>query len=154
MKKVNFIFVGSPKEAAFKALEDQYRTKINRYVDSEILYLKDSLEKDATRKREKESLAIIDSLKPGDWVALCDEHGKPFHSLPFSKELRRWQEQGKRVVFIVGGAYGVSDALSKKAHTRLALSEFTLPHELARTVILEQVYRALTILNGEKYHHE
>lgn len=153
MKPIDFMFVGTPKQDGFKTLEAAYRDKIKRYTDSTVLYLKDSVEKNSALKCEKESRAILEHLKASDAVILCDERGQSFSSLDFSTRLATWQETSKRVVFIVGGAYGVSDACRSGARALLTLSPFTLPHELARVVLLEQVYRALTIQNGEKYHH-
>ena len=154
MKKIEFMVIGIPKTPAFRELERIYLGKITHYVQASIHYLKDRAEKDLKIRQKKESALILEALKPGDLVILCDERGTAYASPAFAAQLRRWQERAQRVVFVIGGAYGVDDALREKAVALVSLSPFPLPHELARTVLLEQVYRGLTILAGENYHHE
>lgn len=153
MKKLEFIFVGQAKDAAFKTLETHYLDKLIHYADASIVHIKDSIERGIPQKQKKESEQIRGKLKSGDVVVLCDESGRSWDSVAFSRDVEKWHARGKRLVFIVGGAYGVDAELKKSASALLSLSPFTLPHELARTVLLEQVYRALTITSGEKYHH-
>lgn len=153
MKSITFLYTGQAKNLHYKALEQDYHQKVQRYLQSDIFYLKDSPEKDVKVKKRKESDAISKFLKPSDVVVLCDERGKSFDSLKFSSQLEKWQIMGQRVVLIVGGAFGVSDELREQVQFKLKLSDFVMPHELARVVLLEQVYRGLSLLNGEKYHH-
>lgn len=153
MKSITFLYTGQAKNPHYKALEQDYHQKVQRYLQSDIFYLKDSPEKDVKVKKRKESDAISKFLKPSDVVVLCDERGKSFDSLKFSSQLEKWQIMGQRVVLIVGGAFGVSDELREQVQFKLKLSDFVMPHELARVVLLEQVYRGLSLLNGEKYHH-
>ena len=154
MKKIDFVFIGLPKDESYKALERSYHDKIRRYTGSELQYLKDSPEKNLVLKQKKESQSILGKIKAEDMVVLCDERGKSFVSTKFSENLRTWQENSQRIVFIIGGAFGVAEDLFTRANFILKLSDFTMPHELARVVLLEQVYRAQTILKGQKYHHE
>ncbi len=85
---------------------------------------------------------------------MLDETGKEFDSRAFAKKIQTFYNAGhKRIVFVMGGAYCLSEDIKKRASLTLSLSSFTLPHELARVVFLEQLYRAHTILKGEKYHH-
>lgn len=153
MKRIDFIFIGSSKSKTFSELESDYHDKISRYVDSAIKILKDSTETDLAIKCRKESAEILKSLQANDCVILCDERGKSFGSVDFSKQIASWQIQSQRVVFVVGGAFGVDETLKQRANATLRLTDFVLPHELARVVLLEQVYRAFTIQRGEKYHH-
>lgn len=154
MKGILFIFVGAPKDPAFRALEKTFLTQISHSVPADICYLKDSPEKNPELKRKKESALILEKIKPGDFIVLCDERGKGMSSPEFAKKLKTWQETGKRLVFVVGGAYGIDPLLHDRAHFTLRLSDFVFAHELARTVLLEQVYRGLSILSGSRYHHE
>lgn len=172
MKQVNFLFVGSPKDPSYKNLEQDYLKKISRYFDATITAIKDSPEKNTSLKQKKETDALFDKIQQGDVVVMCDERGTSLDSIQFAKKLEQWQVAGQRVVFVVGGAFGLGDLgtwrggdwgtgglgdLEKKFNSSgrflLKLSDMTLPHELARVVLLEQVYRGLTILKGEKYHH-
>ncbi|MBF0105023.1 MAG: 23S rRNA (pseudouridine(1915)-N(3))-methyltransferase RlmH [Deltaproteobacteria bacterium] len=153
MKKLDFIFVGQSKDPCFGGLEKNYHTRIKRYVDSEIIFVKDSPEKNVALKIKKESEALLAKIKAGDCVVVCDEHGRALDTRAFAGNLQDWIARSQRVVFVVGGAYGMSEALINKGQCKIKLSEMTLPHELARVLLLEQVYRGFSILRGEKYHH-
>jgi len=154
MKTINFIFVGKPKDKSFESIEKDFHKKISRYQPSEIIIAKESKEKNTALKKKKETEAINSHVKPGDVIILCDERGKSYDSIKFSKQVENWQVRGKRLIFIIGGAFGVNKTILPQQIEVLKLSNFVFPHDLARTVLLEQVYRALTIFNGEKYHHE
>jgi 23S rRNA (pseudouridine1915-N3)-methyltransferase len=154
MKRVDFLFVGAAKDSSYKTLEASYLKKITHYADTELTILKDSAGKDLSAKQAQDTTAILAKLKPGDVLIVCDERGKNPDTKTFATKLGQWRTNGKRVVFVIGGAYGFTQELRAKADFVLQLSTFTLPHELARVVLLEQVYRAFTVLAGEKYHHE
>ena len=97
---------------------------------------------------------LLKKLKEGDRVIALSEDGESFGSVEFSKTLERTLSGvSKRLVFVTGGSYGLGEAILKRAETKLSLSAMTLPHELARLVIAEQVYRAFTIIRGEPYSH-
>lgn len=153
MKNLDFIFVGAAKDKNFYALETSYHEKIKKYVTSQLNTIKDSAEKNIQVKKNKETDAISKQIKSSDVLILCDERGKNLDSEIFAKKISTWQIQGQRVVFIVGGAFGMTEDFLRRASFTLKLSDFTFPHELARVVLLEQVYRALTIQAGQKYHH-
>ncbi len=152
-RSLALLCVGASKNPAYRALEAEYGKKIAHYADLQTIAVKDSSASQPALKVREESKTIAEKLKPGDFVVLCDERGTAFSSLLFSTALEKWMARGKRLVVICGGAYGVSDDLRKQSHVMLKLSDFTLPHELARVVLLEQLYRGFTILKGEKYHH-
>ena len=156
MKNIDFIFVGDSKNKAFSQLEKEYHEKVTRYTSSKIEIIKDSAEKNMLVKKRNETLSILKKVEPNNMIIICDENGKSFDSRAFSEKISQWQVAAQRVVFIIGGAYGIDieNLLPiKSGSIKLRLSDFVMPHELARIVLLEQVYRALTILNGEKYHH-
>jgi 23S rRNA (pseudouridine1915-N3)-methyltransferase len=103
---------------------------------------------------EKEGAAILKQLKDGDWVVLLDERGKSVDSPGFAMLVdARVQSGTKRLVFIIGGAFGVNEAVATRADMTLALSSLVFPHMLVRLILVEQLYRAQTILTGGKYHH-
>lgn len=153
MKKLTLLLIGNAKNSSYKDLETDYITKIKRYVDLDVVVLKDSTEKDIPLKKKKESEKILEKIQSKDCLVLCDEHGKDFTSVKFSGQISKWMEQAQNVVFLIGGAYGVDDTVKSRANATIKLSHMTLPHELARVVLTEQLYRAMTIARGEKYHH-
>lgn len=153
MKSLDFIFIGSPKNKAYKELEEEYFKRIKRYTNTQIITLKDSSEKNIVVKNKKESETILSKINPSDFVILCDEKGKGFDSKTLASKINSWRQDYQRVVFVIGGAYGFSEDMYKRANLKIKFSDFTLPHELARVVLLEQVYRSFSILGGEKYHH-
>lgn len=153
MKQLHFIFIGKPKDSAFADLETAYLKKISHSVDCTISHVKDSRESSIDVRKKEESKSVLEKIKKSDVVIVCDEHGQPRTSIQFSQNLKSWMEQGQRVVFVIGGPFGMTDELIKSARVVLRLSDFVFPHELARVVLLEQVYRAFTILSGQKYHH-
>lgn len=105
--------------------------------------------------RKKEGELILAQLKPADEVILLDEHGREYRSVEFAEWLgRRMAGSGRDLVFVVGGAYGFSEAVYARAAGKLSLSKMTWSHQLVRTIFAEQLYRAFTILRGEPYHHE
>jgi len=104
--------------------------------------------------KDTEGTAILKSIKDGDYVVLLDERGKDIDTLGFAKFLdTRLQDGTKRLVFVIGGAFGVSSDVANRAHMTLKLSSLVFPHMLVRLVLVEQLYRANSILEGGKYHH-
>jgi 23S rRNA (pseudouridine1915-N3)-methyltransferase len=109
---------------------------------------------DDTRIRKKEAETILKRVGEKDYLILLDENGRKMSSVVFSGQLRHHQNIAtKNIVFVIGGAYGFSEEVYKRADMKMALSEMTFPHQLVRVIFLEQLYRAMTILKGEKYHH-
>ena len=137
---------------------DEYRARLRRYVNFQIVELPDV--KNAGRlpeqeQKEAEGSLIISRLQPSDHVVLLDERGRQYTSRKFASRLQSVMASGKkRLVFIVGGPYGFSDAVYKRADEMLSLSEMTFNHEMVRLFFTDQLYRAHTILRGEPYHHD
>jgi 23S rRNA (pseudouridine1915-N3)-methyltransferase len=105
--------------------------------------------------KERESELILNLIRTGDCLVLLDEHGREFTSLQFSKYLeRKMHTVSKSLIFIIGGPYGFSQKVEEIAHEKIALSRMTFSHQLVRLIFAEQLYRALTILTHEPYHHE
>ena len=97
----------------------------------------------------------IDKVKPGDYVIALDEHGKEFTTVGFSRVIDKLlQSSPKRIVFVIGESHGLESSVRDRANMTLCLGKFTLPHELARLIIVEQLYRTTNYLSGGKYHHE
>lgn len=134
-----------------------YTERIKRYLsfDTTTVHLRKINTSDIQQLKKTEGVAILEKLMPGDWVVLLDEYGKEMGSKPFSGFLQSKMNSGiKRLVFIIGGAYGFSDDVVARANDKLSLSKMTFSHQIVRLIFMEQLYRALTIIKGEPYHHE
>lgn len=144
------------KEEWFQIAELLYLKKVKPYAEFQIFHLKtdksDRSEKDLKKKFEAEQL--INKLSKDDYIILFDEAGKKMDSMAFSELIRTVNISGKkRGVFIIGGAYGVADEIKKRADKTISLSDMTMNHLVAEIVLLEQFYRAHTILNRIPYHN-
>jgi len=105
--------------------------------------------------KEKDGKKILGFLHEGDYIILLDEHGKEFRTTEFAYWLEnRIMQPDKRILFIIGGAWGLSEEIQLKADMKISLSKMTFPHQLVRLIFVEQLYRALSIIKGSPYHHE
>ncbi len=154
---IRLISVASHKQEWSDLAAEVYSEKINHYIPFKETILKSKkLERDESAKKvELESQQILQNIQSNEFVILCDEKGKTFSSIEFSKKLVTTFESGKRsVVFIIGGAFGVSADLKKRADLTLCLSSMTMNHLVARIQLLEQIYRGIMIWKGKPYHNE
>lgn len=152
------VCVGRLREKFFAAAAEEYEKRLSRYGKTEIIELPDLPEpanaSDADRAQvmEKEGQSILSRLRPGDYViALCID-GPQLASEAFAARLSGLEMRGNRIVFVIGGSLGLSSAVIRRANEKLSLSKMTFPHQLARVLLLEQLYRACKINAGEKYH--
>lgn len=157
--KICLLTVGRTTNAAIARATEQYALRAGRYIDFEMTAVADVRTTRTTteeRQREAEGAALLTAIKPGDFVWLLDEHGREYTSREFASEIQRRMAAGvtKRILFVVGGPYGFSQAVKDRADALLSLSRMTFPHELVRLFFAEQIYRAMTILRGEPYHHD
>lgn len=156
--KIVLLTVGKTDKDWVKMGLDIYVSRLRHYVPfsiSEIPELKNvsSLSKEQIKAKEGE--LILKSLKPSDDVILLDEHGKEFSSIEFAGTLqKKISYEGKDIVFVIGGAYGFSEAVYGRANSKISLSRMTFSHQMVRAIFAEQIYRAFTIMRGEPYHHE
>lgn len=105
--------------------------------------------------KSKEGTTVLKKLEKGDWLILLDEGGKQFTSVKFANYLDSLLQQShKRIVFLIGGAYGFSPKVYQRANAKISLSPMTFSHQMVRLFVLEQLYRAMTILRNQPYHHE
>jgi 23S rRNA (pseudouridine1915-N3)-methyltransferase len=112
-----------------------------------------SLTKDQIKTREGE--LILKNVRPTDDLILMDERGKQYTSVEFAKIIQdKISYTGKDMVYVIGGAYGFSDAVYQRANSKISLSKMTFSHQMVRAIFVEQLYRAFTIMKGEPYHHE
>ena len=147
--KIVIVSVGKEKDEASDDLVKYFEIRLLRYLPLEWLYVAHDVTK------EKEGNKILNLLKKEDYVVLLDEKGRDIHSDALAELIEnRMVDSVRRMVFIIGGAYGVSQSIMERANYTWKLSSLVFPHMLVRVIILEQIYRALTIIKGEKYHHE
>ena len=144
--KIKVAWIGKTKEAAFASLTDEYLKRISRYAEVEGISLRNDL--DLMAKFGKDAKSGTKSR-----LVLMDSRGRQFTSEQFAKFLADHIDRNRfPLVFAIGGADGFSDEAKLSANSMISLGNMTLPHELARVVLLEQVYRAFTILKGHPYH--
>ena len=152
---IRFLFVGKNDDAEYARGIARYVDRISRFVPAEIVVVKDEKpgsKPDAMRIRKAEAERLLSALRPRDLLVLTDESGPERTSGEFAADLRAWLDLSpSAVVFAVGGAYGLDPALRRRARAILPLSRMTLPHQLARLVLAEQVYRAVATLRGVAY---
>lgn len=156
--KITFLTVGKTDKDWVKQGLDIYVSRLKHYIPfaiTEIPELKNvsALTKEQIKVREGE--LILKNIRPDDDVILLDERGKEYSSVELAETIRnKISYIGKDIVFVIGGAYGFSEAVYRRANSKLSLSRMTFSHQMVRAIFAEQIYRAFTIIRGEPYHHE
>ena len=156
--KITLLTVGKTDRDWVRQGLDIYVSRLKHYIPftlMEIPELKNvsALSKDQIKVKEGE--LILKNVRPTDDLILLDEHGKEYSSVQMAKILQdKISYECKDIVFVIGGAYGFSDAVDARANSKLSLSKMTFSHQMVRTIFAEQLYRAFTIMKGEPYHHE
>lgn len=155
--KVTFSWLGKSKDKSYDLIIDKYVKKIKHYTSADVAVLKEPKAKGLSpeEQKKKEAELILSKIEDHQLLVLLDERGKRLSS----RDLAKWIEHKQnisisQVVFLIAGAYGAHPSLKERADFTLSLSDMTLTHDMARMIILEQVYRAYTILRGEKYHND
>ena len=156
--KTILLLTGKTTDEFINKLTDSYIQRLEHYLDFELQVipdLKNTRNLSAEQQKTKEGELICKALEGADTVVLLDEHGKQPSSVEFAGQMARYQNQGlRRLVFVIGGAYGFSEAVYQRATHLISLSRMTFSHQMVRLIFVEQLYRAMTILKGEPYHHE
>jgi 23S rRNA (pseudouridine1915-N3)-methyltransferase len=150
--KILFLFGGGKTSAEALVFEESYSKRISHTNTVEKLCVT-SKGKTKEEIQNSETSSMLQSIKASDFVILLDERGKKLSSPQFSTLLERAEQDGKRIVIVVGGSYGVTDELRNKANQIVSFSDMIFPHDLARIMAMEQVYRATQIRKGTPYHH-
>lgn len=156
--KVVLLTVGKTNDANFIKSIAEYQKRLKFYIPFDIVELPElkntrSLSED--QQKQLEGDAILSNVDASDLVVLLDDKGSEFTSMQFSAFMQRSMASGaKRLVFVVGGPYGFSQPVYDRANSKLSLSRMTFSHQMVRLIFVEQLYRAMTILRGEPYHHE
>jgi 23S rRNA (pseudouridine1915-N3)-methyltransferase len=155
---IELVVVGKTDMKEVEALVTMYSKRINHYVKFAITTLADVRNTRKLSEAEQKRLEgeqILKLINDSDHLMLLDEHGAELRSIEFADMLQRRMSAGtKRLVFVIGGPYGFSDAVYGRANSKLSLSRMTYSHQLVRAIFTEQLYRAFTILKNEPYHHE
>ena len=156
--KTIFLVIGKTTDNRIVQLTDEYISRISHYMPFQmevIPELRNAKNLTFEQQKEQEAELIKKSLQSGDYIVLLDEHGKERRSLDFASWIqKRMGASPRRLVFIVGCPYGFSQQIHKMAQEEISLSQMTFSHQMIRLLFVEQIYRAMTILNGEPYHHE
>lgn len=151
--KLRVVAVGKDRSGLYAPAVEEYARRISRHVRFELVEVPEARKHAGTpRAREEEAESILARVGERERVVALDERGEEETSAEFARRLARWLERGQDVALVVGGADGLAPAVRERAAETLALSRMTLAHRLARLVLVEQIYRALTILRGEPYH--
>lgn len=156
--KFKLIMVGKTNDKSLVELIEDYVTRLKHYVVLEqivIPELKNSKSLPVATLKEREADFILSKISGNEEIILLDEKGKYFTSMGFSKFIaQKMNTQSRDVVFVIGGAFGFSPRIYEKAADKIALSSMTFSHQMIRLLFVEQLYRAMTILKNEHYHHE
>lgn len=152
--RIHLVAVGRVRDPALREACDDYAGRIRRYQRLEVTEVREAGRPDraADAARHVEGEALLGAVPPECRVVALTRHGKAWSSEDLAHAVERWQMEGSDVALLIGGAHGLDADVLRRADVTLTLSPFTLPHELARLVLLEQLYRACTILRGEPYH--
>jgi 23S rRNA (pseudouridine1915-N3)-methyltransferase len=155
--KIKLIVVGKTDQQALESLVDEYLKRLKRYVSFEIEIIPDLKNRKSLSQMEqksKEGALILSKIKPAEALYLLDEKGSKYTSVQFASFIQKKMLSGiKTLVFVIGGPYGFSDEVYQQAVGKISFSYMTFSHQMFRLFVVEQVYRAFTILKNEPYHH-
>jgi len=156
--KIVLLTIGKTSEKYLIEGIAQYQNRLKHYTQFEmieILNIKNAKNFSNAELMKKEGELILKQLQRSDYLVILDDKGKDFTSPKFSEKLQNWMLSGKkRLVFVVGGAYGFSEQVYSRGDEKISLSKMTFSHQMVRLFFLEQIYRGYTILNNEPYHHQ
>ncbi|MBQ2520953.1 MAG: 23S rRNA (pseudouridine(1915)-N(3))-methyltransferase RlmH [Paludibacteraceae bacterium] len=155
--RITLLVVGKTTDSRLVSLIEDYRQRLSHYVPFELVVLPDLKNAKALSEEQvkaTEGDAILRALTPSMDVVLLDEHGKEMRSVEYADWLQKKMASGRDLTLVIGGPYGFSPAVYERANSKLALSQMTFSHQMIRLMAIEQIYRAMTILRGEPYHHE
>ena len=155
---IKLLAIGKTDNKNLQTLIDDYSKRLSFYIKFELEIipdLKNVKNLSESQQKEKEGELILSKIAPTDQLILLDENGSTFSSVGFSEYLQKKMNAGiKTLVFVIGGPYGFSEEIYKKAQGKISLSEMTFSHQMVRLFVIEQIYRGFTILKNEPYHHQ
>jgi 23S rRNA (pseudouridine1915-N3)-methyltransferase len=155
---IKLLVLGKTDSVQLSQLIEEYQNRLKHYIKFELEIIpdiKNTKNLSEKQQKEKEGDAILNKLAPTDQLVLLDEIGKQKTSVEFSEYLQKNMNSGlKQLVFVIGGPYGFSEAVYQKSQGKISLSKMTFSHQMVRLFMVEQLYRAFTILRNEPYHHQ
>lgn len=155
--KLSLLVVGKTTSTSLDTMIRDYQQRLTHYLPFSLQVipeLKNAKSLSFDQQKTAEGELILKAIAPSDKMILLDEHGKQYRSIEFADCLQRYMQEGRNVTFVVGGPYGFSDAVYQRADGKISLSAMTFSHQMIRLIFIEQLYRGMTILRGEPYHHE
>lgn len=156
--KIALLVIGKTDASYFIDAVNEYSKRLEHYISFEIQVIpdiKNSKNLSAEQQKEKEGELILKNMSAGDYLVLLDDKGKEYTSIKFAEYIeRKMHTVSKKLIFVIGGPYGFSQTVYNKANEKITLSRMTFSHQMVRLIFVEQLYRAMTILNNEPYHHE
>jgi len=155
---IKLLVLGKTDSTQLSQLIEEYQNRLKHYIKFELEIIpdiKNTKNLSEKQQKEKEGDAILNKLNATDLLVLLDEKGKQKTSVEFSEYLQKNMNSGlKQLVFVIGGPYGFSDAVYQKSQGKISLSKMTFSHQMVRLFMVEQLYRAFTILRNEPYHNQ
>lgn len=155
--RITLLVVGKTTDPRLQSLIEDYQQRLKHYIPFEFVVVPD-IKNAKTLSQEQlksaEGQAILSFLTPAMDVLLLDEHGREFRSIEYADFLQKKMGSGRDLTLVIGGAYGFSKEVYNRATGKISLSQMTFSHQMIRLMAIEQIYRAMTILRGEPYHHE
>lgn len=155
--RITLLVVGKTTNPHIETLLQDYMRRLTHYIPFTLQVLpelRNTKSLSEARQKQAEGELILRAVPATADLVLLDEHGQEFRSLEFADYLQKKMTLGRDVVFVVGGPYGFSEAVYARANGKISLSRMTFSHQMIRLIFVEQIYRAMTILRGEPYHHE
>ena len=155
--KITLLVVGKTTDQRLQTLIDDYQQRLKHYVPFEMVVIPDLRNAKALTQaqiKEQEGIEILRRITPAMDVILLDEHGREYRSIEYAEWIQKKMSAGRDIIFVVGGPYGFSSTVYERANGKISLSKMTFSHQMIRLFFTEQIYRAMTILRGEPYHHE
>ncbi len=157
MQKVTFLQVGKSTPSFIKDGEEHFSTMLKKYCALQVITVPEgdfSSQQKILAEKKKETERLIKALPKDALIVYLDVEGKMMDTLQFAKHIQTWQEEGRKVCFVIGGAYGVSQEFMEHVDVKISFSPMTTSHQMIRLFFLEQLYRAFSVVKGSAYHHE
>lgn len=155
---LHFWMIGKTKEKYLQTGILEYTKRVSRYIKIDefiIPDIKNAAKLPVKDLKKQEAELVLKMLQPSDYLILLDENGKQFSSRRFAKQIQnRLNNSGQRTIFLIGGAFGFDESLYQRSNLKLSISEMTFSHQLIRLIFWEQLYRAISIINGLPYHND
>ena len=155
--KFTLLVVGKTTDTRLQTMIDDYQQRLKHYIPFDIIVipeLRNAKALSEAQQKEQEGIEILRRITPATDLILLDEHGQERRSIEYAQWIQKKMAAGRDIIFVIGGPYGFSPAVYERANNKISLSQMTFSHQMIRLLFVEQLYRAMTILRGEPYHHE